>query len=82
MTTTTTSELTSNAITVLERRYLAKNKDGKVTETPDDMFRRVAYNLSIADQYYGATEDERYATQNAFHSMMASLECLPNSAQR
>ena len=45
MTTTTTSELTPNAITVLERRYLAKDKDGKVTETPDDMFRRVANNL-------------------------------------
>ena len=29
MTTTTTSELTPNAITVLERRYLAKDKDGE-----------------------------------------------------
>jgi len=32
-------ELTKNAITVLERRYLKRDKEGKVLETPDQMFR-------------------------------------------
>ena len=80
MTTTTTSELTPNAITVLERRYLAKDKDGKVTETPDQMWRRVAWNLAQADCEYGANiEDVRAGTFQEFYEMMASLECLPNS---
>ena len=79
MTTTTTSELTPNAITVLERRYLAKDKDGKVIETPDNMFWRVAWNLSEADCNYSATYDERDVTFQEFYEMMRNLECLPNS---
>ena len=79
MTTTTTSELTPNAITVLERRYLAKDKDGNVTETPDEMFMRVALNLAEADALYGATREEANATYCEFYGMMANLECLPNS---
>ena len=77
--TTTTSELTPNAITVLERRYLAKDKDGKVIETPDEMFMRVALNLAEADALYGATREESNATYCEFYGMMANLECLPNS---
>ena len=79
MTTTTTSELTPNAITVLERRYLAKDKDGNVTETPDEMFQRVAANLTLADWNYGPTIQECEATYQEFYAMMANLECLPNS---
>jgi len=32
-------ELTKNAITVLERRYLKRDKTGKILETPEEMFR-------------------------------------------
>jgi len=32
--------LSPNAIKVLEKRYLAKNDKGQVTETPTEMFRR------------------------------------------
>ena len=34
--------LSGNAVTVLERRYLKRNQDGQVLETPEEMFRRVA----------------------------------------
>ena len=79
--TTTTSELTPNAITVLERRYLAKDKDGKVTETPDDMFRRVAANLTEADCVNYGRNHRKNAMPHTpeFYGMMANLECLPNS---
>ena len=42
--------LNENAIKVLEKRYLAKDKDGKVIETPDEMFRRVAKSVAAADK--------------------------------
>ena len=41
--------LTKNAIMVLEKRYLLKDREGKVIETPDEMFRRVAKNIAEAE---------------------------------
>ena len=35
-------ELSKNALTVLERRYLIKNGEGVVIETVEELFRRVA----------------------------------------
>ncbi|HOR95102.1 MAG TPA: ribonucleotide reductase N-terminal alpha domain-containing protein, partial [Spirochaetota bacterium] len=34
--------LTNNAQIVLEKRYLAKDEEGKVIETPRQMFERIA----------------------------------------
>ena len=72
-------ELTENARVVLHRRYLSKDREGNVLEDPDGMFRRVARNLSLADLNYGATEQDRQATEDEFYEMMRRLECLPNS---
>ena len=33
---------TANALAVLEKRYLWKDGEGKVVETPEDLFQRVA----------------------------------------
>ncbi len=38
--------LSPNALTVLEKRYLKKDKSGRVVETPGEMFWRVARGLS------------------------------------
>ncbi len=74
-----TGELTDNARVVLQRRYLSKDREGNVLEDPEGMFRRVAHNLSQSDLEYGATEDERQATEDAFYTVMRRLEFLPNS---
>ena len=71
--------LTESAITVLERRYLAKDQEGKVLEDADGMFRRVARDLSMADLEYGAGEEERRTTEDKFYRAMRTLEVLPNS---
>lgn len=72
-------KLSLNAIKVLEKRYLLKDKEGKVIETPRQMFRRVANYIAQADREYGATEDEIKASEETFFEMMTNLEFLPNS---
>ncbi len=72
-------ELSANAEVVLLRRYLSKDREGNVLEDAVGMFRRVAHNLSQADLLYGATEEERQATEDRFYETMRRLELLPNS---
>lgn len=71
-------ELSDNALTVLERRYLRKDEDGNIIETPEMMFRRVAKAIAAADLQY---ESEAYIEEleDDFFEMMARLEFLPNS---
>jgi len=71
-------DLTQNALTVLERRYLKKDKSGKVIEKPEDMFRRVAKNIAQADNFYSPDENT-YKTAEEFYDVMAELDFLPNS---
>lgn len=70
---------TANAKTVLERRYLAKDQDGKVTETIDELFHRVASAIAEADAAYGSTGDEIKELEEQFYDMMTSREFMPNS---
>jgi len=70
--------LTENALRVLERRYLKKDAKGRVIETPEDMFRRVAKAIAAAEATYDARADVE-AREEEFYRVMASLEFLPNS---
>ena len=74
----TTIGLTENALRVLKRRYLKKDKQGKVIETPEEMFRRVARTVSAAELIYDPKADVR-AREEQFYRLMAGLEFLPNS---
>jgi ribonucleoside-diphosphate reductase alpha chain len=67
-----------NALRVLEKRYLRKDKQGKVIETPEDMLRRVAVAIAAAELLYKprAKVKER---EEEFYQLMAKLEFLPNS---
>jgi len=71
-------KLTENAKTVLEKRYLRKDEEGKVIEKPEDMLRRVANNIAQADRYYDRHADVR-KTEDEFYGLMVDLEFLPNS---
>ena len=70
--------LTPNALTVLEKRYLKRNLEGKVTEAPEDLFRRVAKDIAQADLLYQSHHDLA-ATEEGFYQFMASLDFIPNS---
>jgi len=71
--------ISPNALRVLQKRYLAKDENGKVVETPEGMFRRVAKNLAQADLLYGATPKEYKRLEEKFYALMATLDFLPNS---
>ncbi|MHB8882293.1 MAG: vitamin B12-dependent ribonucleotide reductase [Thermodesulfovibrionales bacterium] len=73
------THLSSNALKVLEKRYLKKNEEGKVTETVDSLFRRVARAIAAADRLYGKSEAELVLLEEDFYAMTSSLEFLPNS---
>lgn len=71
-------DFSKNAITVLEKRYLIKDKDGKPLEKPIDMFKRVANNIASADKIFDANVDLS-KTEKLFLEMMLSKRFMPNS---
>jgi ribonucleoside-diphosphate reductase alpha chain len=75
-------DLTANARLVLERRYLVKDESGRVTETPEELFRRVAANVAEAERLYAPPGESDAAValwQERFYHLMTSLRFLPNS---
>ncbi len=69
----------NEALKILEKRYLLKDAEGQVIETPKEMLKRVAKNIAQADKLYGAAEEEAGETEEKFYSLMAELKFLPNS---
>lgn len=61
-------KLSVNAVRVLKRRYLLKDEDGNVIETPLQLFRRIAKAVALDPE----SEDE-------FLNMLVNLEFLPNT---
>ena len=70
--------LTDTALHVLERRYLIKDKQGKVIEKPEELFRRVARAIARAELVYNPKADVK-AVEEDFYQMMTDLDFLPNS---
>ncbi len=71
-------ELSANALAVLEKRYLKKDKAGMPIEKAEDMLRRVARTIAAAELIYNPKCDIR-AIEDEFYGLMARLEFLPNS---
>jgi ribonucleoside-diphosphate reductase alpha chain len=66
------------ALRVLQERYLRRDPGGRVVETPEELFRRVARGVAGAEAKYGGGEAAAHWTQ-VFHDVMASLKFLPNT---
>jgi len=64
---------------ILKRRYLKKNKDGKVTETEDQMYCRAANTMAAVEAKYGATETQVRAYADRFYQLMKNYKFLPNT---
>ena len=72
-------DLSENALKVIEKRYLVKDRDRKPTETPEEMFHRVAGHIAKGDAVYGANKEKIEKTESEFYEIMSKLEFLPNS---
>jgi ribonucleoside-diphosphate reductase alpha chain len=62
-----------NALAVLESRYLWKDGDGKVCETPEELFGRVARAIAEPEGRAASRWEER------FRSMMLGRRFMPNT---
>ncbi|KKU45120.1 MAG: Ribonucleoside-diphosphate reductase [Microgenomates group bacterium GW2011_GWC2_46_7] len=61
-------DLSPNQLKVMRNRYLLKDQDGKVIETPSGLFHRVARVLA---------KGEKKQVENDFYEVMSRLEFLP-----
>ena len=71
--------LSENAIKVLEKRYLKRDKDGNCTEKPADMFRRVARAIAEGDLKFGASQSDVDRLTERFYKAITSRYFMPNS---
>lgn len=72
-------KLPLNSIQVLERRYLLKDENGKIIETPSQLFKRVAIHLASNERAYGADDATADHYAEAFYQVMTNFEFIPNS---
>ncbi len=69
-------ELTDNARTVLQKRYLRRGEDGKPAEDEHEMFWRVAYNVALAEAKH---DGDVLSHARTFYNMLTNLQFFPNS---
>jgi len=71
-------KLPLNTLLVLKRRYLLKDDERKVIESPKELFLRVARVISRGELNFKSSFS-REGVEETFFKMMTSLEFLPNS---
>lgn len=69
-------DLDLNALKLLEQRYLQRDEQGEITETPSELFWRVADAIAMAELKY---DSDPKAAARGFYKLMANLEFLPSS---
>ncbi len=68
-----------NSLQVLKARYLKKDEQGRCTETPEELFRRVARAIAEAESLYSSDPEVRGEWEQRFYSLMISRKFMPNS---
>jgi ribonucleoside-diphosphate reductase alpha chain len=74
---TTALPFSMNALKVLSGKYLQRDEEGEVAETPEEMFDRVATALANVEKDYEKSEAEIEEIKEEFFKTMANLEFLP-----
>ncbi|MBL7032191.1 MAG: vitamin B12-dependent ribonucleotide reductase [Nitrospira sp.] len=77
--TSTETKLSASALKVLEKRYLRKDKEGRIIDDPEGLFRRVAKAVASVELHFGKSEAEAVDMENRFYELMTALKFLPNS---
>jgi ribonucleoside-diphosphate reductase alpha chain len=71
-------KLSLNTMEVLKRRYLLKDDERNIIETPSMLFRRVAHHIAQAERNFKSSVSPVEAEEK-FYQMMRHLEFMPNS---
>lgn len=69
-------KLSLNAVRILQERYLLRDGEGRVAETPGEMMQRVARAVAQVEANYGENEDQAFED---FLTLLRELLFLPNS---
>ncbi len=69
-------DLSENALEVFKRRYIRKGEDGEPTESKEETFWRVAYNIAVVEEKWGGNVAD---TAERFYRLLAEKRFLPNS---
>ncbi|MEW6672585.1 MAG: vitamin B12-dependent ribonucleotide reductase [Thermodesulfobacteriota bacterium] len=73
-----TVSISKNAKIVLEKRYLKKDTEGNIIETPEELFARVARSIAAADKLLDPDADVQ-KTEEEFLNILGRMWFLPNS---
>lgn len=71
--------LSKNALEVLKARYLKRDDDGVLMETPEALFRRVAREVASIESRYGLSTVGQEEVEEEFYDLMATQKFMPNS---
>jgi ribonucleoside-diphosphate reductase alpha chain len=71
-------KLPINTVQVLRRRYLLKDENRRIVETPSEMFRRVAHHVAQVEAN-DASQQRVEDVEDRFYHMMRRREFIPNS---
>jgi ribonucleoside-diphosphate reductase alpha chain len=71
--------LSENAKFILKQRYLQRDENRDIIETPNQMFKRVAKAISEIEYKYGKDKAFVKQMEKDFLNIMVRLEFLPNS---
>jgi len=74
---TTSLPYTDNALKVMAKRYLKKDNDDKVIETPEQMMERVAASLAEVEKKYHKTDDQIANIKKDFYEVLSNFEFTP-----
>lgn len=68
---------TNNALKILAGKYLQKDENGKVAETPEDLLNRVGDALASVEKQYNKNDEEIAEIANDFKQVLHKFEFVP-----
>ena len=71
-------KLPINTMEVLKKRYLLKDDQQNIIETPSGLFRRVAAHIAQAENHFRSARAPE-EVEEEFYRLMRNLEFMPNS---
>ncbi len=68
-----------NALRVLEKRYQMRDAQGDLSETPEQLFARVAQAVAAAESKFGSDAQAVAVIEKSFYDAMIECRFMPNS---